>query len=42
MLGVLERFSGYTLTTLMKEDAELVQLLAIEERGTPERRPHPE
>lgn len=38
MLGVLERFSGYTYSSLMAEDAEFVRLLAIEERGTPERR----
>lgn len=37
MLGMLERFSGYTLRTLMEEDAELLQLLQVEEAGTPPR-----
>jgi hypothetical protein len=30
VLGCLERFSGYTLQTLLAEDAELMQLVAIE------------
>jgi hypothetical protein len=31
----LERFPGYTLTTLLNEDAELLRLLTIEELGAP-------
>jgi len=34
-LRCLERFGGYTLATLLAEDAELFQLMAIEERGRP-------
>lgn len=30
MTGVLERFSGYTFSTLMAEDAELMRLMEIE------------
>jgi hypothetical protein len=33
ILGALERFGGYTFETLMAEDSELLQLLAIEEMG---------
>jgi len=29
----LERFPGYTLTSLMEEDTELLRLVAIEELG---------
>jgi hypothetical protein len=32
----LERFPGYTLTTLLDEDPELLRLLTIERLGTPE------
>jgi hypothetical protein len=32
----LQRFPGYTLTTLLEEDAELLRLLKIEQLGTPE------
>jgi len=32
----LERFSGYTLQTLLAEDAELLQLLKIEQLGEEE------
>lgn len=37
LLGLLERFGGYTLQTLLEEDVELLQLLQIEEAGTPPR-----
>lgn len=30
---MLERFSGYTLATLLEEDAELLRLLHIESLG---------
>lgn len=30
MTGVLERFSGYTFSTLMAEDSELIRLMEIE------------
>ena len=30
----MERFPGYTLGTLLAEDASLIRLLLIEERGT--------
>jgi hypothetical protein len=33
LLSILRRFPGYTLTTLLAEDARLLQLLAIEARG---------
>lgn len=36
VLGLLERFPGYTLSTLYKEDPELLRLLMIEQLGTPE------
>jgi hypothetical protein len=29
----LERFPGYTLTSLLEEDTELMRLVAIEELG---------
>lgn len=32
---MLERFSGYTYTTLMNEDPEFLRVLAVELRGTP-------
>lgn len=32
---MLERFSGYTLQTLLEEDVELLQLLQIEEAARP-------
>lgn len=34
ILGALERFGGYTLTSLLAEDSELLRLLAIENMGT--------
>ena len=33
LCGILERFGGYTLTTLEAESAEILQLLAIEAAG---------
>lgn len=33
LLSTLERFGGYTLETLLAEDARLIQLLNIEHRG---------
>lgn len=36
ILGLLERFPGYTLSTLLAEDAHLLRLLKITELGTPE------
>jgi hypothetical protein len=30
LLGILQRFGGYTLKTLLEEDAGLIQLLQIE------------
>jgi hypothetical protein len=35
-LGLLRRFPGYTLTTLLQEDTRLLRLLAVERRGTPD------
>jgi hypothetical protein len=35
ILNILESFGGYTLTTLLAEDAELLQLLAIREVASP-------
>lgn len=32
---MLRRFPGYTLTTLLAESTELMQLLEIERSGTP-------
>jgi hypothetical protein len=32
---LLERFHGYTLSTLLEEDAELLSLVAMVERGKP-------
>lgn len=37
MLGLLRQFPGYTLRSLLKEDAELLRLLRIEARGRIER-----
>lgn len=34
-LGILHRFPGYTLSSLMEEDSELLRLLNIEALGTP-------
>lgn len=34
MLGLLQRFPGYTLSSLMDEDSELIRLVAIQARGT--------
>jgi hypothetical protein len=39
ILGILETFSGYTYSTLMEEDAELFQLLAIRARARGEGEP---
>jgi hypothetical protein len=36
ILGLLQRFPGYTLTSLLQEDAELLRLLKIEQLGTPD------
>jgi hypothetical protein len=33
ILGLLQRFPGYTLRTLRQEDAELLQLVRIEQLG---------
>lgn len=33
ILGLLERFGGYTLSTLMAEDASLLRLVRIEALG---------
>jgi hypothetical protein len=33
LLGLLERFPGYTLTTLLDESDELIHLVNIRERG---------
>ncbi|MEU3851716.1 hypothetical protein [Streptomyces sp. NPDC029554] len=32
----MERFPGYTLSSLMDEDTELMRLIAIERLGTPD------
>lgn len=37
MLALLERFSGYTLETLMEADAELLRLVQIEALGADRR-----
>lgn len=34
VLSLLERFPGYTLSTLMEEDSELIRLVAIRAAGT--------
>lgn len=36
MCGLLERFSGYTLKTLLAEETELLQLVNIEALGRPD------
>jgi len=33
LLGLLERFPGYTLSSLLAEDTELMRLVKIEELG---------
>jgi hypothetical protein len=33
ILGLLERFPGYTLRSLLDEDIELARLIAIEQMG---------
>lgn len=33
LLGILREFPGYTLSTLLAEDAALIQLMEIERRG---------
>ena len=35
IVGLLERFPGYTLATLLAEDAALLRLVKITELGTP-------
>ena len=35
ILGLLQRFPGYTLQTLLDESAELLRLVTIEQLGTP-------
>lgn len=35
-LGILRQFPGYTLRTLLEEDAELLHLLHIESIGRPD------
>lgn len=35
IVGLLERFPGYTLGSLLAEDAALLRLLKIVELGTP-------
>lgn len=37
ILGILRQFQGYTLSSLMDEDAELLRLLMIEKMGTKNR-----
>lgn len=37
MLGLLERFPGYTLSSLMEEGTELIRMCAIRAMGTKER-----
>lgn len=36
MLGILERFGGYTYTTLMAEDPELLRLISIQTLARPD------
>jgi hypothetical protein len=36
LLGILRQFPGYTLRTLLAEDADLFHLIEIERLGTPE------
>jgi hypothetical protein len=33
ILGCLERFGGYTLTTILEEDTEILKLLYLESFG---------
>jgi hypothetical protein len=42
LLGCLERFGGYTLSTLLEEDVELIRLLKIQELGNPEKESAPD
>jgi hypothetical protein len=35
-LGLLRKFPGYTLTTLLQEDVRLLRLLSVEQLGTPD------
>ncbi len=37
MIGLLQRFPGYTLTTLLEEDTELLRLVNIVDSGSKER-----
>jgi hypothetical protein len=39
LLGILRKYPGYTLTTLLQEDVRLLRLLSIEALGTPETDP---
>lgn len=39
MLGLLQRFPGYTLSTLLEEDTELIRLVAIQAMGTKREQP---
>jgi hypothetical protein len=34
VLGLLQRFPGYTFSSLMEEDSELIRLVAIHAMGT--------
>lgn len=36
LLRLLERFPGYTLSTLREESSELMQLIAIDMMGNPQ------
>lgn len=36
MIGLLQRFPGYTYSTLMEEDTELLRLLNIVDAGSNE------
>lgn len=36
---MLREFPGYTLTTLLQEDTDLLRMYAIEKLGTPEQAP---
>lgn len=36
ILGILRQFGGYTYSSLMEEDAEVLRLLMIEQMGTPQ------
>jgi hypothetical protein len=38
---MLRQFGGYTYDTLLEADPELIRLMHIEQRGTPERHDDP-